>query len=152
MNNPLYSQHLEGDECDDERDANDTGAGQGDERDDEQDAIDWRGNMYEGDRSKDDRSKEGDRKNGDRNRDERFKNGDRNKEWPGTRKWAKTRDIRYIKEEDIRDTSNKDREKKQNQGRPTAASRRGTSMTPASRTARSSKTRQPGVITGVEDR
>ena len=65
--------------------------------------------MYEGDRSKDDRSKEGDRKNGDRNRDERFKNGDRNKEWPRTRKGAKTRDIRYIKEEDIGDTSNKDR-------------------------------------------
>ena len=112
MNNPLYSQHLEGDECDDERDANDTGAGQGDERDDEQDAIDRRGNMYEGDRSKDDRSKEGDRKNGDRNRDERFKNGDRNKEWPGTRKGAKTRDI---KKGDINDTGVKDGKEQQNQ-------------------------------------
>ena len=42
------------------------------------------------------------------------KNGDRNKEGPGTRKGAKTRDIRYIKEEDI---SDKDREKKQNQAK-----------------------------------
>ena len=40
MDKPLYSQHLEDDEHDDEQDANDLGAGQGDERDDDQDAID----------------------------------------------------------------------------------------------------------------
>ena len=40
MNKPLYSQHLEDDERDDEQDANDLGAGQGDERDDDEDAID----------------------------------------------------------------------------------------------------------------
>ena len=40
MDNPLYSQHQEDDEHDDEQDANDLGAGQGDERDDDQDAID----------------------------------------------------------------------------------------------------------------
>ena len=39
MDNPLYSQHQEDDEHDDEQDANDLGAGQGDERDDDQDAI-----------------------------------------------------------------------------------------------------------------
>ena len=40
MDNPLYSQHLKGNERDDEQDANDLGARQGDERDYDQDAID----------------------------------------------------------------------------------------------------------------
>ena len=41
--------------------------------------------------------KEGDRnKNGDRNRGDRFKDADRIKEWPGTRKGEKTRNIRHI--------------------------------------------------------
>ena len=73
MDNPLYSQHLEGDEHDNERDANDPGAGQGDKRDDEKDTIDPRGDVYDGDRSKDDRNEKSDRSEGDRN-----KNGDRN--------------------------------------------------------------------------
>ena len=67
----------------------------------------------------------GDRKNGDRNRGDRFKDGDRNKEWPGTRKGAKTRDIRYIKEEDISHTSDKDREKKQNQAKANSGIKKG---------------------------
>ena len=40
MDNPLYYQHLEDDEHDNEQYANDLGAEQGDEHDDEQDAID----------------------------------------------------------------------------------------------------------------
>ena len=40
MDKPLYFQHQEDDERDDEQDANDLGAGQGDERDNDQDAID----------------------------------------------------------------------------------------------------------------
>ena len=40
MDNPLYSQHLKGDERDNEQDVNDLGARQGDERDYDQDAID----------------------------------------------------------------------------------------------------------------
>ena len=65
MDNPLYSQHLEDDERDDEQDANglgerqddecvndqdviDPGARRNDERDDDQDTIDKRGDVYEG--------------------------------------------------------------------------------------------------------
>ena len=65
MDNPLYSQHLEDDERDDEQDANglgvrqdderdndqdsiDPGAKRNDERDDDQDTIDLRGDVYEG--------------------------------------------------------------------------------------------------------
>ena len=40
MDNPLYSQHQEDNEHDDEQDNNDLGAGQGNERDDDQGAID----------------------------------------------------------------------------------------------------------------
>ena len=82
MDNPLYSQHLEGEE--------------------REDTINPRGGVYKGDRSKDDRNKKSDRnegdrnKNGDRNTDGRFKANDKIKEWPGTRKGAKTRNIRHI--------------------------------------------------------
>ena len=122
MDNPLYSQHLEDKECDDEQDADDLGARQGDERDDERDVINTRDDVYKGDRSKDNRIK-GKRKNGNRNRDDRLKDGDRNKEWPGTREGVKVRDIRYIKEEDIGNTSDKDREKKQNQAKANGSAR-----------------------------
>ena len=40
MDKPLYFQHQEDDEHDDEQDTNDLGAGQGDEQDDDQGAID----------------------------------------------------------------------------------------------------------------
>ena len=40
MVNPSYSQHLKGNERDDEQDVNDLGARQGDERDEDQDVID----------------------------------------------------------------------------------------------------------------
>ena len=79
--------------------------------------------MYEGDRSKDDRNEKSDRsegdrnKNGDRNTGDKIKADDKIKEWPGTRKGAKTRNIRYIRREDIGDTSDKDWEKKLNQAK-----------------------------------
>mgnify|MGYP007004906146 CR=1 FL=1 len=74
---------------------------------------------------KSDRS-EGDRnKNGDRNTGDRFKADDKIKEWPGTRKGAKVRDIRYIKEEDISDTSDKDWEKKLNQAKAKGGIKKG---------------------------
>ena len=82
-------------------------------------------------RGEDDRNKKSDRNKGDRNKsgnrntDDGFKANGKIKEWPGTRKGAKTRDIRYIKEDDISDTSDKDREKKQNQGKANGSNKKG---------------------------
>ena len=85
--NPLYSQHLH-----------------------------LRDDAYKGDRNKkSDRNKDDENKNIGRNTDDRCKANGEIKEWPGTRKVAKTRDIRYIRREDIGDDSDKDRAKKLNQ-------------------------------------
>ena len=115
--------------------------GRYEKKDDErEDTINPRDDVYKGDRNKrSDRNK-----NGDRNTDGRFKANGKIKEWPGTRKGAKTRNIRYIKEEDIGDTSDKDWEKKQSQAKANGGIKKGTSITPASRRARSSRTRPPG--------
>ena len=64
MDNPLYSQHQEDDEHDDEQDANDLGAGQGDERDDDQDAIDP-GDRWDDERDDDQDAIEGDERDDD---------------------------------------------------------------------------------------
>ena len=71
-------------------------------------------------RGEDDRNKKSDRNKGDRNKsgnrntDDGFKANGKIKEWPGTRKGAKTRNIRYIKREDIGNDCDKDGVKKLN--------------------------------------
>ena len=63
---------------------------------------------------KSDRNKGDRNKSGNRNTDDWFKANGKIKEWPGTRKGAKTRNIRYIKREDIGNDCDKDGVKKLN--------------------------------------
>jgi hypothetical protein len=93
--NPLYSQHLH-----------------------------LRDDAYKGDRNKkSDRNKDDGNKNSDRNTDDRCKAIGEIKEW--TRKRAKTRDIRYIRRQDIGDDSDKDGVKKLNQAKADSSIEKG---------------------------
>ena len=76
--------------------------------------------MEKSDRNKGDRNK-----SGDKNTDDRYKVNSKIKEWPGTRKGAKTRYIRYIRGEDRGDNSDKDGVKKQNQAKADGGIKKG---------------------------